>query len=146
MSKKTKLVFIASIVLNVLFLGFLVGQSPRRFDRGAMREQRMEQAIKDLPEASQARLRERFQQLRAVADPLFARLRQAQDETARLLGTEPFDDAAFDRQEAKINALRADMTKRLSQVVKNAIKDLTPEERRRFAELLRRPPPPPAQS
>ena len=45
----------------------------------------------------------------------------------------------LDRQEAKINELRADMTKKLSQVVKSAIKDLTPEERRHFAELLRRP-------
>ena len=142
MSQKTKLAFIASIVLNVLLVGVLLGQSPRRFDRGAMRQQRMEQVIKDLPEASQTRLRERFQQLRSAADPLFTQMRQAQDETARLLGVGPFDEAAFDRQEAKINALRADMTKRLSQVVKNAIKDLTPEERRRFAELLRRPPPP----
>lgn len=146
MSQKTKLAFIASIVLNVLLVGVLVGQSPRRFDRNALRQQRMEQVIKDLPEASQARLRERFQQLRAAADPLFAQMREAQDETARLIGADLFDEAAFDRQEAKINALRADMTKKLSQVVKNAIKDLTPEERRRFAELLRRPPPPPAKS
>jgi uncharacterized membrane protein len=146
MSQKTKLAFIASIVLNVLLVGVLLGQSPRRFDRGALRQQRMEQVIKDLPEASQARLRERFQQLRAAADPLFAQMREAQDETARLIGADPFDEAAFDRQEAKINALRADMTKKLSQVVKNAIKDLSPEERRRFAELLRRPPPPPAKS
>jgi uncharacterized membrane protein len=146
MSQKTKLVFIASIVLNVLLVGVLLGQSPRRFDRGSMREQRMEQAIKDLPEASQTRLRERFHQLRAAADPLFAQMRQAQDETVRLIGADPFDEAAFDRQEAKINELRAEMTKKLSQVVKNAIKDLPPEERRRFAELLRRPPPPPAKS
>jgi len=146
MSQKTKLAFIASIVLNVLLVGVLLGQSPRRFDRGAMREQRMEQAIKDMPEASQARLRERFQQLRAAAEPVFAQLRQAQDETARLLGAETLDEAAFDQQQVKINELRADMTKKLSEVVKNAIKDLTPEERRRFAELLRRPPPAPAQS
>jgi uncharacterized membrane protein len=144
MSQKTKLAFIASIVLNVLLVGVLLGQSPRRFDRSTVRQQRMEQVIKDLPEASQTRLRERFQQLRSTADPLFAQMRQAQDETARLIGADPFDEAAFDRQEAKINALRADMTNKLSQVVKNTIKDLTPEERRRFAELLRRPPPPPA--
>jgi uncharacterized membrane protein len=146
MNRTVKLAFLASIILNVLLIGVLLGQSPRRFDRGAIRQQRMEQAIKDLPQASQTRLRERFQQLRAAADPLFAQMRQAQDETASLLGAEPFDEAAFDRQEAKLNELRAEMTKKLSQVVKNAIKDLTPEERRRFAELLRRPPSPPAQS
>ena len=141
MSQKTKLAFIASIVVNVLLLGFLVGQSPRRFDRGALREQRMEQAIKDLPAASQSRLRDRFLQLRATAEPLFGQMRQVQDESVRLLGVEPFDEAAFDGQQAKINKLRADTTKKLSDAVKNAVKDLTPEERRRFAELLRRPPP-----
>jgi uncharacterized membrane protein len=142
MRQQTKLVFIASIVVNVLLLGFLVGQSPRRFDRGALRERRMEEVIKDLPAASQTRLRERFQQIRATAEPLFGQMRQVQDESARLLGVEPFDEAAFDGQQARINKMRADMTKQLSEVVKNAIKDLTPEERRRFADLLRRPPPP----
>ena len=142
MSQKTKLAFIVSIVLNMLLVGVLLGQSPRRFDRGAMREQRMEQAIKDLPATSQTRLRERFQQLRATAEPLFREMRQVQDESARLLAVEPFDEAAFDGQQAKINKMRADMTKKLSEVVKNAVKDLTPEERHRFADLLRRPPPP----
>jgi uncharacterized membrane protein len=142
MSQKTKLAFIASIVLNVLLVGVLLGQSPRRFDRGAMREQRMEQVIKDLPATSQSRLRERFQQLRATAEPLFREMRQVQDESVRLLAVEPFDEAVFDGQQAKIIKMRADMTKKLSEGVKNAVKDLTPEERRHFAALLRRPPPP----
>jgi uncharacterized membrane protein len=142
MSQKTKLAFIASIVLNMLLVGVLLGQSPRRFDRGAMREQRMEQAIKDLPATSQTRLRERFQQLRATAEPLFREMRRVKDESVRLLAVEPFDEAAFDGQQAKINKMRADMTKKLSEEVKKAVKDLTPEERRQFAALLSRPPPP----
>ena len=142
MSKSTKLAFIGSLVLNLLLLGFFIGQSPRRIDRAAMREQLMEQKIKDLPPASQARLRQRFEQLRTTAEPLFNQLRQAQDETVRLVGAEPFDLAAFERQEAKIIQLRAETTKKLSQGVKDAVKDLTAEERRRFAEILRRPAPP----
>ena len=58
------------------------------------------------------------------------------------LGAESFDEAALDRQEAKINELRAQMSKQLSQSVKLAIKDLSAEERRRFAQMLRRSPPP----
>ena len=142
MNRATKMTFVGSIILNVLLLGFVLGQSPRRFDRNAMRQQRMEQVIKDLPEASQQRLRERFQQLRATADPLFEQMRKAQDEAIQVLGAESFDEAALDRQEAKINELRAKMSKQLSQSVKLAIKDLSPEERRRFAQMLRRPPPP----
>ena len=143
MSRTNKLVFLASLVVNVLLIGVLIGQSPRRFDRAARREQRVEQVVKDLPAASQARLRERFQRLRNTAEPLFAQLGQVQDETVSLIAAEPFDEAAFDRQESKINQLRSEMTKKLSQLVKSMAKDLTPEERNRFAELLRRPPPPP---
>jgi len=142
MNRAAKMTFVGSIILNVLLLGFVVGQSPRRFDRNALRQQRMEQVIKDLPEASQQRLRERFQQLRSTADPLFEQMRKAQDEAVQLLGAESFDEAALDRQEAKINELRAQMSKQLSQAVKSALKDLSPEERRRFAQMLRRPPPP----
>jgi len=142
MNRAAKMTFVGSIILNVLLLGFVVGQSPRRFDRSAMRQQRMEQVIKDLPEASQQRLRERFQQLRGTAEPLFEQMRKAQDEAVQLLGAESFDEAALDRQEAKIQELRAEMSKKLSRSVKLAIKDLGPEERRRFAQMLRRPPPP----
>jgi uncharacterized membrane protein len=142
MNRAAKMAFVGSIILNVLLLGFVLGQSPRRFDRNAMRQQRIEQVIKDLPEASQQRLRERFQQLRSTADPLFDQMRKAQDEAVQVLGAESFDEAALDRQEVKINELRAQMSKKLSQSVKSAIKDLSPEERRRFAQMLRRPPPP----
>ena len=142
MNRAAKMAFVGSIILNVLLLGFVLGQSPRRFDRNAMRQQRMEQVIKDLPEASQQRLRERLQQLRASADPFFEQMRKAQDEAIQVLGAESFDEAALDRQEAKINELRAQMSKQLSQSVKLAIKDLSPEERRRFSQMLRRSPPP----
>ena len=135
MSQKTKLAFIASIVLNVLLVGVLLGQSPRRFDPGSMREQRMEQAIKDLPPASQTRLRERFKQLRATAEPLFGQMRQVQDESARLLAVEPFDEAAFDRQVKKINDLRLQMT----DILKDAAKNLPPDERRALGETMKRP-------
>jgi uncharacterized membrane protein len=139
MNQKTKLIVIGSIILNVMLIGVLLGQSPQRLDPSLRREQRVDQALKDLPEASQARLRQRYQQLRAAAEPLFAQLRQAQDDAIRLLGAEPFDEAGFDRQQITINELRANMSKKLADVVKNGVKDLTPEERRRFAEILLRP-------
>ena len=142
MNRNIKLVFIASLILNVLLIGVLLGQSPRRFERGALRQQRMDQALKDLPEAAQTRLREKFQQLRAAADPLFEQIRKNEEEAVQLLGKEPFDESAYDRQVSKITEMRVEMTKKLSQVVKDASKDLSADERARFAQLLRRPPPP----
>ena len=142
MNRTARITFVVSIILNVLLIGILLGQTPRRFDRSAMRQQRIDQALKDMPDAAQSRLRERFQQLRTAADPLFAQIRKIEDEAVQLLGKDPFDESAYDRQVGKITEQRVEMTKKLSQVVKDASKELTPAERRRFAELLRRPPPP----
>jgi len=143
MNRTARITFIASIILNVLLIGVLLGQTPRRFDRGALRQQRLDQVLKDLPDADQKRLRERFQKLLVAADPLFGQIRQAEDDAVQLLGKENFDEAAYDNQVNKINALRQNMTRQLSQVVKDAAKDLSAPERRRFADLLRRPSPPP---
>jgi len=140
MNRKLKLAFLASLVVNVLLLGVILGQSPRRFDREDRRQQRLEQVLKDLPDAARARLRAKYQRLRAEAEPHFKQIREAQDRAIHLLGAEPFDEAAYDQQVMKINELRAALTKQLSQVVKDAVKDLSSEERRRFAELLQRPP------
>jgi uncharacterized membrane protein len=143
MNRTARITFVASIILNVLLIGVLLGQTPRRFDRGALRQQRLDQALKDLPEADQNRLRERLEKLRNAADPMFGQIRQAENDAVQLLGKENFDEAAYDNQVNKINTLRQNMTRQLSQVVKDATKDLSATERRRFADLLRRPPPPP---
>ncbi len=143
MNRTARIVFVISIILNVLMLGVILGQSPRRFALSPMRQQRLEQALKNLPEAEQNRLRERFQKLRAAADPLFGQIRQAEDQAVDLLGRETFDETAYDSQVNKINEIRQNMTRQLAQVVKDVIKDLSADERRHFADLLRRPPPVP---
>ena len=66
MSKAIRLLFVASLVLNVLLLGVLLGRLPREVGFG--RQQRLEQTLKNLPEPTQNRLREKFQQMRAAAD------------------------------------------------------------------------------
>jgi uncharacterized membrane protein len=140
MSKKFKLAFLASLILNVVLIGVFLGLSPRQFDRNGRREQRMDQVLEGLPAEAQSRLREKFAQLRSVAQPLFERIRTAQDEAARALGAEPFDEAVYDRQIVEINRLRMESTDRLSKVAKETAKSLPAEERRRFAEMLRRRP------
>jgi hypothetical protein len=56
------------------------------------------------------------------------------------LGQNPFDEAAYDSKLNKVADIRKDMIEKLGQVVKNQSKDLSPDERSKFAELLRRPP------
>jgi uncharacterized membrane protein len=143
MNKTLKLLFLVSLILNVLLVGVLMGQLPRRLERGSFREQRMEQALRDLPQPMQTRLREKFKQMRAAGDPLRDQLRIAREQTLGTLSAEPFDEAAYDRQVSKIQELQLQMFKKMGQVVKEIAKELSVEERRNFAQILRRPPPRP---
>jgi uncharacterized membrane protein len=143
MNRTLKFLFLVSIILNVLLVGVLMGQLPSRLERGSFREQRMEQALKDLPQATQTRLREKFKQMRAAGDPLRDQLRAAREETLGILSAESFDEAAYDRQIGKIDELQLQRFKKIGLVVKEIAKELPPEERRIFAQILRRPPPPP---
>jgi uncharacterized membrane protein len=142
MNRAPKLLFLVSIILNVLLVGVLMGQLPRRLERESFREQRMEQALKDLPQPTQTRLREKFKEMRAAGDPLRDQLRAAREETLGILSAESFDEAAYDRQIGKIDELQLQRFKKIGLVVKEIAKELPPEERRIFAQILRRPPPP----
>jgi uncharacterized membrane protein len=140
MSKTIKLVFLTSLILNVLLLGVVLGRLPS--DVGFGRQQRLEQALKDLPEPTQTRFREKFKLMRATGDPLRDQIRITREETLSILSADPFDEAAYDQHVSKIDDLQLQMFKKMGLVVKEIAKDLTPAERRRFAQMLRRPPPP----
>ena len=141
MSKTVKLAFLASLVLNLLFLGVILGHVPRGLNSTPPRQQRMQEALDKLPEPAQSRLRDKFQQIRAAGDPLRRQTEDARAEAIRLLGAEPFDVAAYDRQVSKIEELRVEMSRRMGQMIKQTARDLTPEERRMLADVLRRPAP-----
>ena len=143
MTKTVKLVFLVSLVLNILLLGVILGHVPRSLEGRPSRQERMEKALQELPDSVEARFREKFQQIRAAGEPQRQQMDSARAEALRLLGGEPFDEAAYDQQVSKIDGLREEMFKRMGQVVKQTAKELTPEERRMCADLLRRPPPPP---
>ena len=143
MNRAAKMTFVGSIILNVLLLGFC-----GRPIAAPLRPQRHAPATHGTshqrPARSVATAAARTISAAARAPRIRFSSKCARLRTRRfkLLGAESFDEAALDRQEAKINDLRTEMSKQLSQSVKLAIKDLSPEERRRFAQMLRRPPPP----
>ena len=140
MNRKIKLGFLISLIVNVILVGTLIGQWPRRSDRDRQRQQRIDETLKGLPSQAQATLRDRLQQLRAAAEPFFTQARAAESAVIDQLGQNPFDEAAYDSKLNKVADIRKDMIEKLGQVVKNQSKDLSPDERSKFAELLRRPP------
>jgi len=142
MSKPLKLAFLVSLVLNIILIGAILGHLPRYWQRAApSRQERIEQALRALPDPAQSHIREKFAQIRAADDPLQPQMDATRAEALRLLAAEPFDEAAYDRQISKIDDVREQMFKLTGQAIRRAAKELSPEERRLLADVLRRPTP-----
>lgn len=139
MSKTAKLVFLASLILNIMLLGVVLGHVPRSFSGTPSRQERMEQGLKKLPEPAQSRIRAVFARIRAAGDPVRDQMDGSRAEALRLLGAERFDEAAYDREVAKFDRLREQMFTQMGQAIKQAAKELSPDERRMLADVLRRP-------
>jgi uncharacterized membrane protein len=86
-------------------------------------------------------MRENMEQTRKADEPTFAEIRQAREETLKIIAAEPFDEAAYDRQVDRISELRRGMFQHMSDNIKGIVKTLPPEQRKAVADLFRRPPP-----
>jgi len=135
MSHKIRWIILASILLNVLLVGILFGRLPHEFDRNAYYDRAMEQAIKSVPQSEQAAFRQKLDQMRSQAGPIRDQIREARDETLRIVTTDPFNESAFDAQVKKINDLRVQM----SNILKQAAKELPADQRHALGEALKRP-------
>jgi uncharacterized membrane protein len=143
MNKKLKGAFIASIVLNVLLLGIFFGTLSPGLGRESSRRERLTAEIEKLPEPARSRFRDKMAQLRATDDPLREQMRQARNQAIDLLIAEPLDEVAYDKQLIQISQLRAQISKRVSDALKELVRELPPEQRTAVGEMLKRPPPPP---
>jgi uncharacterized membrane protein len=143
MNNKLKGAFIASIVLNVLLLGIFFGTLSPGFGRESSRRERLSAEIEKLPEPARSRFRDKMAQLRAADDPLREQMRQARNQAIDLLIAEPLDEAAYDKQLIQISQLRAQISKRVADDLKELVRGLPPEQRTAVGEVLKRPPPPP---
>jgi uncharacterized membrane protein len=139
MNKKLKIAFLLSIVLNVVLLGVVLGAVPRWLAEPASRQEQMESRIKELPEPAQSGFREKIAQTRKEIEPMRYEIREARAAAIRILSSEPFDEAAYDRQVEKIGELRVRMGKKMAEDIKEFAKDLPQDQRTALAKVLDRP-------
>jgi uncharacterized membrane protein len=142
MNTKLKSAFVASIILNVLLIGIFFGTLSPGFGRENSRRERLTGQIEKLPEPARSRFRDKMAQFRSADDPSREQMRQARNEAIRLLVAEPFDESAYERQLIRVDELRRQRTKRMSDDMKELIQGLPPEQRTAVGEMLKRPAPP----
>jgi uncharacterized membrane protein len=100
----------------------------------------MEGRIKELPEPAQTRFREKMTRVRKEVEPMREQIREARRAAIGVLSTEPFDEAAYDRQVEKIGELRVRMGKKMAEGIKEVAKELPQDQRMALAKALDRPP------
>lgn len=142
MNRKLQFAFLVSLLVNVFLIGVLLGELPHHFKKERLsREERMEKALKELPESLKKQFREKMVHMREGNTLIRHQIQEARQEAIRILTTEPFDGAAYDRQVDKIHSLYGQRAKRMAEVVKAVALDVSLEQRQALAEVLRRPPP-----
>jgi uncharacterized membrane protein len=140
MNNKFKYAFAASLLLNVLLIGVLLGQFSQRFEPG-FRHRHQHSLMQQLPESLHSRFREQMQAMRTDHREIRRQVRAAREEAIRILIAEPFDAGAYDRQVQLIHELSGQMHQRMAETVKQLAQQLTPQERAALAQMLRHPPP-----
>lgn len=139
MNKKLKIAFLVSIIANVLLLGVVLGALPQRFEGRPSFQDRLKADLKKLPEPTRTRFGETMDGMRKAGEPLRQQMQQAREEAIRVLTDEVFDEAAYDRQVNKIQQLRLQLSKQMSDNMKELAKSLPPEQRKDLAKVLSRP-------
>src|SRR5918996_2058467 len=81
MNKKVRIVFLVSIIVNVLLLGIVVGALPQRFERRVPFQDRLKTDAEKLQEPARTRFLEGMETARKEAEPMREQMRQAREET-----------------------------------------------------------------
>src|SRR5262249_37291299 len=108
MNRTLKTAFLISLIANVLLVGVLFGALPRHFGArpSSSYRDRFKSEIAKLPEPARTRLSESIDQARKSDKPALEEIGRARDDALKIVASDPFDAAAYDRQVDKIADLR----------------------------------------
>jgi uncharacterized membrane protein len=139
MSKTIKILILTSLVLNILLIGFIIGNvSHRLFRENPLRRKPPELAVR-LPQEKEKLFFDTMKKVHVENRNIRKQIRNARERIFTILTAPQFDEASYDSEVKKLHELRGLMMQRLSNATKQLAKQLNQEERKGLAEYLRRP-------
>lgn len=131
MSKKMKIIFTLSVVLNVLLIGLVAGKAVHSF-RG--HHDPVEKIAKDMsPEGRHIVARTMQNAFREGRDKM-KEMRKTKDEMKKIITADEFDPDAFEAQAEKMHGMFAEMGQKRIEVTKELASQLSKEDRVKLAE------------
>ena len=137
MSKKLRIFFTVSILLNLLLLGVVFGHAGKSLlGCKASRHLNLHEMVTVLPEQKQQELSPIVEQSDHDIKQLREQLSEEHREAAHLLEAEPFDKTAYQSQIDAIQKLRLQIGQNMADALARIAAQCTQEERRKLADKL----------
>ena len=142
MSRKMKVLTIGSLLLNVFLVGMIIGDVSHRLGREPYLERHTRELASKLPEDKAGLVLETVQKVHLHNRDLRKQIREARKRAMKILTARSFDEAAYQVEVEKIQALRGLMMRRFADATIELAGQFDQKERRVLAQYLRRPPRP----
>ena len=136
MSRKIKIIFTLSILLNIVLIGVIGGGMLRMYKHFGQGDFHKE--IQSLPEDVQEKIDMAYKTSRQEMRNLFMEARQAKQSVRDSLNAESFDPQAYKDASEALNQVRYRMLQVQARKTGSIASELNAEERRRFAGYLMR--------
>jgi uncharacterized membrane protein len=133
MSKTKKILFTASVLLNIVLLGVTGGVMYKKHHGPPW------QSFKErLAPETQAMVQENFDSARADIRPLLSALMKEREQMVAIMNEEPFDSARFDASVDRVQAIQRQIGDTKAQSMKSLMEKLPREERVKLADNMAR--------
>jgi uncharacterized membrane protein len=137
MNKKMKGLVIGSLLLNVLLVGYVIGEMSHQFRGEYLGRRGGGELVSRLPKEKATLFFETLEGTRRQNRHVFRQIREAREEAIRILGASEFDAAAYRRQIEKLHRQRGLMKQHLADATIELAKQFNQEERQALAQHLR---------
>lgn len=136
MNKKTKIILSVSIILNILFIGLLVGHFSHRISMLYSMKSDMQETIKSLPQDKQDLVFSTIKELKSESGEAKDKIKIAQADILKTLTAPEFNPELFDKQVQELHMTFGELTADLAGAVKELALNLDQDERKKLAELI----------
>jgi uncharacterized membrane protein len=137
-----RFLLVVSLLLNILFTGFLVGHFFRIKGRSA-NPPPIYAGDFNLSDEQLLFIQKKLHAAHLANQATFERIRKEKDKALQILRANTFDKAAFQARIDEINRLHGMTLQKVSETVTQLVPKLNDNERAALAVLLRNPPPEP---
>ena len=143
MTRNMKILIVASLVLNLLLAGVIIGNVSHHMGRKHFGSKQHEQKlVAKLPPEKQRLFRDVMERAHAESDDIRKQIGETRERALSILTAPEFDERSFQAEVEKLHDLRGLKMQRLADATKELAKQFDAEERTVLGGYLKRPPPP----